>query len=117
MIIMLMVMPIICTTRKAIMNEIGIEVPIVPGILPIANAAQTRSFAEKIGATVPAWIDGVLDGLDDDPATRDLVAASVAAEQCADLAAHGLGHVHFYTLNRAPLTYAVCRILGIRVRM
>ncbi len=95
----------------------GIELEIVPGILPIVNAAQTRGFAEKIGATVPAWIDHVLEGLDDDPATRDLVAASVAAEQCADLAAHGLGHVHFYTLNRAPLTYAVCRILGIRVRM
>jgi methylenetetrahydrofolate reductase (NADPH) len=95
----------------------GIALEIIPGILPVANVAQTRSFAAKVGASVPDWLDGLFEGLDDDPATRDLVAASVAAEQCADLAAHGLGHVHFYTLNRAPLTYAVCRLLGIRVRL
>lgn len=95
----------------------GVDLEIVPGILPIANVAQTRTFAGKVGATVPAWLDGLFEGLDDEPATRELVAASVAAEQCADLAAHGLGHVHFYTLNRAPLTYAVCRLLGIRVRI
>jgi methylenetetrahydrofolate reductase (NADPH) len=91
----------------------GIEIPIVPGILPITNVAQTRRFAAQVGASVPPWLDGLFAGLDDDPATRDLVAASVAAEQCADLATHGIRHVHFYTLNRAALTYAVCRLLGI----
>jgi methylenetetrahydrofolate reductase (NADPH) len=95
----------------------GIALEIIPGILPVANVAQTRSFAEKVGASVPDWLDGLFDGLDDDPVTRDLVAASVAAEQCADLAAHGLGHVHVYTLTRAPLPSAVCRLLGIRVRL
>jgi methylenetetrahydrofolate reductase (NADPH) len=91
----------------------GIEIPIVPGILPITNVAQTRRFAAQVGATVPAWLDAMFEGLDDDPATRELVAASVAAEQCADLATHGVRHVHFYTLNRAALSYAVCRLLGI----
>ncbi len=95
----------------------GIALEIVPGILPVPNVTQTRSFASKVGATIPSWLDELFEGLDDDPTTRDLVAASIAAEQCADLAAHGLGHVHFYTLNRAPLTYAVCRTLGIRVRL
>lgn len=95
----------------------GVTLEIVPGILPVANVAQTRAFAAKVGATIPTWLDELLGGLDDDQATRDLVAATVAAEQCADLAAHGLGHVHFYTLNRAPLTYAVCRVLGVRVRL
>lgn len=95
----------------------GVDLEIVPGILPVPNVTQTRSFATKVGATIPGWLDAMFEGLDDDPTTRDLVAASIAAEQCADLAAHGLGHVHFYTLNRAPLTYAVCRTLGIRVRL
>jgi len=95
----------------------GVTLEIVPGILPVTNVAQTRSFAAKVGASVPAWLDELFEGLDDDQTTRDLVAATIAAEQCADLAAHGLGHVHFYTLNRAPLTYAVCRVLGIRVRL
>jgi methylenetetrahydrofolate reductase (NADPH) len=91
----------------------GVSIPIVPGILPITNVEQTRSFAQKVGATVPRWLDAVFDGLDEDPQTRELVAASVAAEQCADLATHGVEHVHFYTLNRASLTLAVCRLIGI----
>ena len=95
----------------------GITLEIVPGILPVTNVAQTRAFANKVGASVPTWLDQLFEGLDDDPTTRDLVAATIAAEQCADLASHGLGHVHFYTLNRAPLTYAVCHILGIRVSL
>jgi methylenetetrahydrofolate reductase (NADPH) len=95
----------------------GIDLEIVPGILPVSNVTQTRKFATTVGATIPAWLDELFEGLDDDPTTRDLVAASIASEQCADLAAHGLNHVHFYTLNRAQLTYAVCRTLGIRVRL
>ena len=94
-------------------RAIPVEIPIVPGILPITNVAQTRRFAAQVGASVPTGIDTMFEGLDDDPATRELVAASVAAEQCADLATHGVRHVHFYTLNRAALSYAVCRLLGI----
>ncbi len=90
----------------------GVTIPITPGILPVTNVEQTRRFAQSVGASVPRWLERVLDGLDDDPATRDLVAAAIVAEQCADLATHGIDHVHFYTLNRASLTYAVCRLLG-----
>ena len=72
-----------------------------------------RSFAERVGATVPHWLDPLFEGLDDDQPARELVSASLAAEQCADLAAHGVRHVHFYTLNRANLTRAVCRLLRV----
>ena len=111
-----------CMTNDAILAYVdraraaGVTMEIIPGVLPVVNAAQARAFAEKVGASMPRWIDDMLEGLDDDPTTRDLVAASIAAEQCADLATHGLNHVHFYTLNRAPLTYAICRILGVKVR-
>ncbi len=112
-----------CLDNEAILRfhdrarRAGVTLEIVPGILPVANVAQTRAFAIKVGASIPDWLDRLYDGLDDEQPTRDLVAAALAAEQCADLAAHGLGHVHFYTLNRAPLTYAVCRVLGMRVRL
>jgi methylenetetrahydrofolate reductase (NADPH) len=92
----------------------GIEIPVVPGILPVSDVARTRSFATAVGAAVPDWLDSVLDGLDRDPETRELVAASLAAEQCASLATSGVHELHFYTLNRAALTIAVCRLLGLR---
>jgi len=92
----------------------GITVPIVPGILPVTNVAQVTKFAAACGARVPAWMAELFDGLDDDPETRRLVAATVAAEQCRALAADGVGEFHFYTLNRADLAYAICRILGVR---
>jgi methylenetetrahydrofolate reductase (NADPH) len=92
----------------------GIEVPVVPGILPVSDVARTRSFATAVGAHVPDWLDALLEGLDGEPETRDLVAASLAAEQCASLATHGVRELHFYTLNRAALTGAVCRLLGLR---
>ena len=92
----------------------GIDIPIVPGILPVQNFKQTRNFAERTGASVPAWLADRFDGLDDDPATRKLIAAAVAAEQVIDLVDHGVTDFHFYTMNRADLVYAICHLLGLR---
>jgi methylenetetrahydrofolate reductase (NADH) len=89
----------------------GVTIPIIPGLLPITELPVVRSFAERVGASVPRWLDPLFAGLDDDQPARELVSASLAAEQCADLAAHGVRHVHFYTLNRANLTRAVCRLV------
>jgi len=92
----------------------GISAPIVPGILPVQNFAQIVKFSEMSGTAVPAWMGELFEGLDDDPETRKLVAATVAAEQCRQLHAHGINEFHFYTLNRADLSYAIAHILGIR---
>lgn len=89
----------------------GIEAPIVPGIFPISNFARTVDFATKCGASVPAWLAEMFAGLDDDPQSRMAVAAAAAAEQCRYLQAYGVREFHFYTLNRAELTTAVCRLL------
>jgi methylenetetrahydrofolate reductase (NADPH) len=92
----------------------GIDIPIVPGILPVQNFRQTQNFAARAGATVPDWLAGRFDGLDDDAATRKLIAAAVAAEQVLDLVDHGVTDFHFYTMNRADLVYAICHLLGLR---
>lgn len=92
----------------------GIEAPIVPGILPVQNFAQVVKFCDMCGTSVPDWMGGLFEGLDDDPETRKLVAATAAAEQCRQLHAHGINEFHFYTLNRADLTYAIAHILGLR---
>lgn len=92
----------------------GIDVPVVPGILPVTNFAQVKRFSAMCGATVPVWMADLFEGLDEDPETRKLVAASIAAEQCRALQAAGVDEFHFYTLNRANLTYAIARILGLR---
>jgi methylenetetrahydrofolate reductase (NADPH) len=92
----------------------GIHAEIVPGILPVSNVAQTRKFAGTCGANIPPWMDRLFEGLDDLPAARQLVAATVAAEMCALLYAGGVRHFHFYTLNRAELSYAICHLLGMR---
>ena len=92
----------------------GIHVPIIPGILPVTNFKQVRKFSGLCGTAVPDWLAGLFDGLDDEPETRQLVAASVAAEQCRVLHASGVNDFHFYTLNRADLTYAICHMLGVR---
>ena len=92
----------------------GIAVPVVPGILPVQNFKQTRSFAARAGASVPAWLANRFDGLDEDAATRKLIAAAVAAEQVLDLVDQGVTDFHFYTMNRADLVYAVCHLLGLR---
>jgi methylenetetrahydrofolate reductase (NADPH) len=91
-----------------------IRVPIIPGILPVTNFAQVVKFSAACGASVPAWLARLFEGLDNDPDTRRLVAATVAAEQCRRLQDHGIDEFHFYTLNRADLTYAICHILGVR---
>jgi methylenetetrahydrofolate reductase (NADPH) len=92
----------------------GIWCPILPGIVPIHNFKQVSSFAAKTGASVPAWLARKFDGLDQDEKTSHLVAAAVAAEQCADLVDEGVRQFHFYTLNRADLVFAICHLLGLR---
>jgi methylenetetrahydrofolate reductase (NADPH) len=94
----------------------GIDIPIVPGILPVQNFKQTKSFAERAGASVPDWLARRFEGLDDDPETRKLVAAAVAAEQVLALASAGVTEFHFYTMNRADLVYAICHLLGLRAQ-
>ena len=94
----------------------GITAEIVPGILPVSNVAQVRKFAGMCGAEIPDWMDRLFDGLDDHPGTRQLVAATVSAELCRKLYAGGVREFHFYTLNRAELSLAICHLLGIRAR-
>jgi methylenetetrahydrofolate reductase (NADPH) len=92
----------------------GIQTPIVPGILPITRFPQVLRFAARCGATIPEWLKHRFQGLDDDPDTRRLIAASVAIEQVQELVRQGVRDFHFYTLNRAELTYAICHALGVR---
>lgn len=91
----------------------GITIPIVPGIMPIVNFASIVNFSARCGAGIPDWLTGQFEGLEDDPETTAMVAASVASEQCRTLIDEGFDSFHFYTLNKAPLSYAVCRYLGI----
>lgn len=92
----------------------GIDIPIVPGILPVQNFAAAKNFATRAGASVPNWLAERFAGLDHDPATRKLIAAAVAAEQAIDLLDRGITSFHFYTMNRADLVYAICHLLGLR---
>ena len=92
----------------------GIGVPIVPGILPITRFPQMLKFAARCGAAVPEGLQHRFDGLDDDPETRRMIAANLAIEQVRRLQQHGVQEFHFYTLNRAELTYAICHALGVR---
>lgn len=94
----------------------GITVPIVPGIMPVTNFASLQRFSARCGASVPDWMGQLFEGLDDDPETRRMVAAVVAAEQVRLLQANGIDEFHFYTLNRPDLTYAIAHILGARPR-
>jgi methylenetetrahydrofolate reductase (NADPH) len=95
-------------------RERGIDVPVTPGILPVQNFKLAKSFAERAGASVPDWLAARFDGLDNDPATRKLIAAAIAAEQVLDLVDRGVSDFHFYTMNRADLVYAICHLLGLR---
>lgn len=92
----------------------GIAVEIVPGILPVTNFARLQTFAKACGASVPEWLAQRFAGLDDDPTTRQLIAANTAIEQVSRLYEHGVRDFHFYTLNRHELTKAICHALGIR---
>jgi len=94
----------------------GITAPIVPGILPVTNFSQLVKFSAACGASVPDWLFKLFDGLDQDPETRKLVAATVATAQVQKLRALGVDEFHFYTLNRAELVLAICRHLGIRAQ-
>ena len=94
----------------------GIDVEILPGIMPVTNFAAISRMAAINGTSVPDWVGRMFEGLDDLPAARQLVAATVAAELCAQLYAGGVRHFHFYTLNRAELSYAICHLLGVRAK-
>jgi methylenetetrahydrofolate reductase (NADPH) len=92
----------------------GVTIPISPGIMPVTNYTGLRKMSEASGIPLPAWLGNLFGGLAKDPETRRLIAASVATEMCARLAEEGFSDFHFYTLNRAELVYAICRVLGVR---
>lgn len=92
----------------------GVRIPIVPGIVPVQNFKQTANFARKTGASVPAWLAERFAGLEDDAATRKLVAAAVCAEQVLDLIDRGVSDLHFYTMNKADLVFAICHLVGLK---
>ena len=94
----------------------GITAPIVPGILPISNFASLQRFAAACGTAVPDWLHEKFAGLDDDPETRQMISANVAIELVEKLQREGVNEFHFYTINRAELTYAICYALGVRPR-
>ncbi|HWW12841.1 MAG TPA: methylenetetrahydrofolate reductase, partial [Brevundimonas sp.] len=92
----------------------GVTIPLIPGIMPVSNFAGLQRMCGSCGTSIPDWLAAHFDGLDGDPETRKLIAASVAAETCARLQEEGFQDFHFYTLNRADLVYAICRVLGVR---
>jgi methylenetetrahydrofolate reductase (NADPH) len=92
----------------------GVSIPILPGIMPVSNYKGLQKMAGPCGIPLPRWLGRLFDGLDRDPETRRLIAAAVAAETCAKLEEEGFSDFHFYTLNRADLVYAICRVLGVR---
>lgn len=92
----------------------GVTIPLIPGIMPVSNFKGLSRMSAACGASIPDWLAAHFDGLDDDPETRKLLAASIAAETCARLQEEGFSDFHFYTLNRAELVYAICRVLGVR---
>ncbi len=94
----------------------GMDIEILPGIMPVTNFAAINRMAAMNGSSVPDWVGRLFEGLDDLPAARQLVAATVAAELCGQLYAGGVRHFHFYTLNRAELAYAICHLLGVRAK-
>ena len=94
----------------------GVDAEIVPGIMPVMNFASVKRMSAMCGTAVPAWMARLFEGLDDHPAARQLVAATVAAELSRRLYAGGVRQLHFYTLNRAELAYAICHLLGVRPR-
>ncbi len=92
----------------------GVTIPVSPGIMPVSNFKGLLRMAGPVGITIPDWLGTLFEGLDKDPDTRRLLAASVATEMCARLEEEGFDDFHFYTLNRADLVYAICRVLGVR---
>ena len=92
----------------------GIDAEIVPGIMPVMSFAAVQKMSGLCGTAIPAWMEGLFDGLDERPEARQLVSATIAAELCRKLYAGGVRQFHFYTLNRAELSYAICHMLGKR---
>ncbi len=95
-------------------QKAGVAIPILPGIMPVSNYKGLQKMAGPCGIELPTWLGTLFDGLDGDAETRKLLACSVAAETCAKLEEAGFADFHFYTLNRADLSYALCRVLGVR---
>ena len=93
----------------------GISIPIIPGILPVTNCKKTMEFAKKMNCKVPESLSDMFKGLDSDVETRKLVATTIVYDQCMKLISSGIKDFHFYTLNRADLSFAICHILGIRI--
>ena len=93
----------------------GISIPIIPGILPVTNCKKTMEFAKKMNCKVPKSLSDMFQGLDSDNETRKLVATTIVYDQCMKLISSGIKDFHFYTLNRADLSFAICHILGIRI--
>ena len=96
------------------LRKAGVNIPVSPGIMPVSNYKGLKKMAGPVGIPLPAWLGNLFEGLDGDPETRKLIAASVASEMCVRLAEEGYSDFHFYTLNRADLVYAICRVLGVR---
>ncbi len=92
----------------------GIKIPIIPGILPVTNCKRTIEFAKKMNCKMPIKLENMFEGLDSDQETRKLVAATIAYDQCDKLISGGVNDFHFYTLNRADLSFAICHILGVK---
>ncbi|MES3030066.1 MAG: methylenetetrahydrofolate reductase [NAD(P)H] [Pseudomonadota bacterium] len=95
-------------------RKAGVTIPILPGIMPVSSVEGLSNMSQRVGVTIPGWLANLFEGLDSDPETRKLIAASVAAEMCVRLTEEGFSDFHFYTLNRADLVYAICRVLGVR---
>jgi methylenetetrahydrofolate reductase (NADPH) len=95
-------------------RKAGVTIPICVGIMPVTNFKGLKKMAAPCGIAIPDWLGNLFDGLDKDPDTRRLLAGAVSAEMCARLEEEGFTDFHFYTLNRADLVYAICRILGVR---
>lgn len=94
----------------------GVYAPVLPGIMPVTNVKGLKNMADACGAALPRWMINLFEGLDDDPETRRLVTAVTTAQLCARLQAEGIDDFHFYTLNRADQTYAICHLLGLRAQ-
>ena len=89
----------------------GIDVPIVPGIMPITNYSQIKRFTEMCGATIPEELTAELDGRAEDPDAVAELGVAYATLQCSDLLARGAPGIHFYTLNRSTATRAILAAL------
>ena len=99
--------------RDAVFDA-GIDIELTPGIMPVTNFKGLRRMAAACEADIPEWLGSLFEGLDDDAETRKLLASAVAVEQCLGLEREGVENFHFYTLNRADLVFAICRILGLK---